>query len=87
MANINYLLYESAAGYAVFKVTNQADSVGLQLKEVQNSLNDLSLFSKYVKLESFKPYEYVLTLTRFQGVLLEGIKKEKKRQTKKDPIS
>lgn len=68
MANINYLLYESAAGYAVFKVVNQADSVGLQLKEVQNSLNDLSLFSKYVKLESFKPYEYVLTLKRLQGV-------------------
>lgn len=59
MANINYLLYESAAGYAVFQVVNQADSVGLQLKEVQNSLNDLSTFSKYVKLVSFAPYQYV----------------------------
>lgn len=64
MASINYLLYESAAGYAVFKVVNQADSVGLQLKEVQNSLNDLATFSKYVKLESFRPYEYVPALNR-----------------------
>lgn len=56
MANINYLLYESAAGYAVFEVVNQADSVGLQLKEVQNSLQNLATFSKHVKLVNFTPY-------------------------------
>lgn len=59
MASINYLLYESAAGYAVFKVENQADSVGLQLKEVQSSLQNLATFSKHVKLVSFAPYQYV----------------------------
>lgn len=64
MANINYLLYESAAGYAVFQVTNQADSVGLQLKEVQSSLNDLATFGKYVKLVSFAPYQYVSRRTQ-----------------------
>lgn len=56
MANINYLLYESAAGYAVFQVANQADSVGLQLKEVQSSLKNLATFSKHVKLVNFTPY-------------------------------
>lgn len=56
MASINYLLYESAAGYAVFQVVNQADSVGLQLKEVQNSLQNLATFSKHVKLVNFTPY-------------------------------
>lgn len=56
MASINYLLYESAAGYAVFEVVNQADSVGLQLKEVQNSLQNLATFSKHVKLVNFTPY-------------------------------
>lgn len=60
MANINYLLYESAAGYAIFQVVNQADSVGLQLKEVQNSFQDLATFSKHIKLVSFAPYQYVL---------------------------
>lgn len=67
MANINYLLYESAAGYAIFQVVNQADSIGLQLKEVQNSLKNLATFSKHVKLVNFTPYRYgyscLLTLT------------------------
>ncbi|KAF3763355.1 hypothetical protein M406DRAFT_279435 [Cryphonectria parasitica EP155] len=73
MANINYLLYESAAGYAVFKVVNQADSVGLQLKEVQNSLSDLATFSKYVKLESFKPYENAAQTLENINLISEGI--------------
>lgn len=64
MASINYLLYESAAGYAVFKVETQADSVGLQLKEVQSSLGKLDLFSKHVKLVSFAPYQYVVSPVR-----------------------
>lgn len=58
MANINYLLYESAAGYAIFQVVNQADSIGLQLKEVQSSLKNLATFSKHVKLVNFTPYRY-----------------------------
>lgn len=56
MANINYLLFESAAGYAIFQVVNQADSIGLQLKEVQDSLQNLSTFTKHVKLVNFTPY-------------------------------
>lgn len=65
MVSINYLLYESAAGYAVFEVTNQADSVGLQLKEVQDSFNNLATFSKHVKLVSFAPYQYVVMMLLF----------------------
>jgi len=38
MAHVDYLLHESALGYAVFSVSYQADSVGLRLKEVQDSL-------------------------------------------------
>lgn len=62
MVNINYLLYESAAGYAIFEVVNQADSIGLQLKEVQNSLKNLATFSKHVKLVNFTPYRYALVV-------------------------
>lgn len=69
MANINYLLYESAAGYAVFEVVNQADSVGLQLKEVQNSLSSLATFGKHVKLVSFAPYQYVCMAEREEEIL------------------
>lgn len=59
MANINYLLFESAAGYGIFDVINQADIVGLQNKEVQASLKNLSTFTKYVKLVNFTPYRCV----------------------------
>lgn len=70
MANINYLLFESAAGYAVFEVVNQADIVGLRNKEVQDSLKNLSTFTKYVKLINFTPYRCVLMET--MGFLFEA---------------
>jgi len=56
MAQINYLLHESALGYGVFEVVHQVDSVGLRLKEVQDSLADLSKFGKMVKLVNFSPW-------------------------------
>jgi nucleolar protein 56 len=59
MAAVNYLLYESAAGYAIFEVVHQASSVGLRLQEVQNSMRELSTFGKMVKLVNFTPYRYV----------------------------
>ena len=56
MAHVDYLLHESAVGYALFKVTFQADAVGLRLKEVQDGAQDLSKFGKMVKLVNFAPY-------------------------------
>lgn len=73
MASINYLLYESAAGYAVFQVVNQADSVGLQLKEVQNSLQNLATFSKHVKLVNFTPYRNAAETLENVNLISEGI--------------
>ncbi|ROV96123.1 hypothetical protein VSDG_04968 [Cytospora chrysosperma] len=73
MANINYLLYESAAGYAVFQVANQADSVGLQLKEVQSSLQNLATFSKHVKLVNFTPYRNAAETLENVNLISEGI--------------
>jgi nucleolar protein 56 len=34
----DYLLHESAVGYAIFKVTHQVDTVGNRLKEVQDAV-------------------------------------------------
>ncbi len=36
--SVDYLLHESSVGFAVFKVTIQADMVGNRLKEVQQSV-------------------------------------------------
>lgn len=57
-SNIDYALYESPVGYALFKIVSQADTVGLKLKETQESVNDISKFSKMVKLANFSPFRY-----------------------------
>jgi nucleolar protein 56 len=57
MARINYLLFESAIGLSIFEVVYQADPVGLNLKEVQDSINDLRLFGKMVRLVTFVPWQ------------------------------
>ena len=76
MANINYLLFESAAGYAVFEVVNQADIVGLRNKEVQDSLKNLSTFTKYVKLVNFTPYRCVLMETMASYLRLKQLARD-----------
>ncbi|RMZ79069.1 hypothetical protein DV737_g3565, partial [Chaetothyriales sp. CBS 132003] len=55
----DFLLHEGPIGYALFKVVHQADTVGNRLKEVQDSVQDLSKFGKMVSLVSFLPFEYV----------------------------
>jgi nucleolar protein 56 len=61
MASVNYILYDSAVGYGIFEVVHQADSVGVRLKEVQDSMSDLSKFGKMVKLVNFSPWRCVPT--------------------------
>ena len=58
MSHIDYALYESPVGYALFKVVHQADAVGLKLKETQAAANDLAKFGKMVKLANFSPFRY-----------------------------
>ncbi|KAI8672069.1 hypothetical protein LRP88_03418 [Fusarium phalaenopsidis] len=56
MSHIDYALYESPVGYALFKVVHQQDAVGLKLKETQAAANDLAKFGKMVKLANFSPF-------------------------------
>lgn len=57
MANVNYLLFESAVGFSLFEVVHQADTVGLELPEVKDAMKDLDKFGKMVKLRSFNPWK------------------------------
>jgi nucleolar protein 56 len=54
----DHLLYESSMGYSLYKVAQQADTVGNRLKEVQDSVQDLAKFGKMVDVVSFLPFEY-----------------------------
>lgn len=56
MADVDYLLHESAVGYAIFQVVHQADTIGNRLKEVQDAGQDLAKFGKMVKVVGFAPY-------------------------------
>jgi len=53
----DYLLYESPAGYGLWKTVHQQDTVGSRLKEVQDSVQDLAKFGRMVQLVSFLPFE------------------------------
>lgn len=59
MAHVDYALFESPVGYALFNVVHQSDAVGLKLKEVQAAAIDLSKFGKMVKLINFTPFRYL----------------------------
>ena len=52
----NYLLSESAAGYALYEVI-KAEEIGVQSREFLNTISDPYAFSKLVKLISFTPFK------------------------------
>lgn len=54
--SVNYLLSESATGYALYEVV-KAEEIGAKTKEVQESTQDLAKFGKFVKLKSFAPFK------------------------------
>lgn len=68
MSHIDYALYESPVGYALFKVVHQADAVGLKLKETQAAVNDLAKFGKMVKLANFSPFRYAFARSLVYGM-------------------
>jgi nucleolar protein 56 len=52
----DFLLNESAAGYALFQVT-QSEEIGVRSKEFLETLLDLYAFSRLVKLVAFAPFK------------------------------
>lgn len=50
-----YVLFESAAGYALFSVL-ESEEISTLAQEVQSNLNDFSKFQRIVKMTSFLPF-------------------------------
>ncbi|KAI0379467.1 Nop domain-containing protein [Hypomontagnella monticulosa] len=73
MTRIDFLLHESAVGYAIFKVVHQQDAVGLHLKEVQKAGQDLSKFGKMVQLVNFAPWRNAADALENINLISEGI--------------
>ena len=55
MSQVDYLFFEPPLGVALFKVVHQSDTVGHNLREVQESVQDLSRFGRMVQLANYTP--------------------------------
>ena len=51
-----FVLFEHAAGYAIFRC-REVEDIGSLLPEVQASMADFSLFTATVSLEAFSPFK------------------------------
>lgn len=56
MSLLSHLLFETAGGYAIFKVQAQTDELATATQAYENSFDNLHLFGKLVQLLSFTPF-------------------------------
>ena len=73
MAGLDYLLFEEATGYAIFKVQMQADEIASRSHEVQAAASDLGKFSKMIELVSFAPFKGAAQALENANDISEGI--------------
>lgn len=67
-----YVLYEHAAGYALFRVS-QFEEVALFLPQVEASVTDLARFGQLVKLSGFSPFKTAVAALENVNAISEGI--------------
>ncbi|KAK0082643.1 hypothetical protein PV325_010055 [Microctonus aethiopoides] len=67
-----FVLYEHAAGYAVFSV-REFEEVGMLLPQVESSVTDISKFSSIVSLVGFSPFKTALSALENINSISEGI--------------
>lgn len=68
----NYILYEHATGYGIFKV-NEFEEVGKILPQVETSTVDKSKFSTMVQLAAFSPFKNAANALENCNAVSEGI--------------
>lgn len=67
-----FVLFEHAAGYALFKV-NEFEEAGMLLPQVEASVTDLSRFNSVVKFIGFSPFKTAATALENINSISEGI--------------
>lgn len=68
----NFVLFEHAAGYALFKV-KEFEEVGTFLQQVEASVTELSRFNSVVKLIGFSPFKTAANALENINAVSEGI--------------
>jgi len=66
------VLYEHAAGFALFKVT-QFEEVAVLLPQLESSVTDLAKFNSLVKLVGFSPFKTAVAALENVNAISEGI--------------
>lgn len=66
-------MFETASGYSLFERL-QSEEIGSKLESVQNSIADLSKFSKMLKLKSFAPFKNAADALENANDISEGKK-------------
>lgn len=67
-----FVLFEHAAGYALFKVT-EFEETGILLPQVEASVTDLNRFNSVVKLVGFAPFKTAVSALENMNSISEGI--------------
>lgn len=67
-----FVLYEHAAGYAVFKV-EEFEEISMLLPQVEASVTDLAKFKAIVKLAGFSPFKTAIAALENVNSISEGI--------------
>lgn len=66
------MLYEHAAGYALFKV-NEFEEVATFLPQLEDSVTELDRFNTLVKLTAFQPFKTAVSALENINSISEGI--------------
>jgi nucleolar protein 56 len=66
-----FILFEHAAGYALFKV-NEFEETGMLLPQVEASVTDLRRFNSVVKLVGFAPFKTATSALENINSISEG---------------
>ena len=74
-AKVLFVLYEHAAGYALFRCRDVED-IGSLLPEVQAAMTDFSIFTSVVTLEAFSPFKTGANALENINAVSEGVKIE-----------
>jgi len=69
---MDYILFETAPGYALFKV-KEAEDIGSMVESMQESMQDFKTFSNVVSLAAFYPFHTAEQMLDNMNALSEGI--------------
>ncbi|KAG0328030.1 snoRNP complex protein nop56 [Dissophora globulifera] len=72
LSQVNYFLYESSSGYALFERL-ESEEIGSKLADVCAAATDITKFGKMVKLKSFAPFKSAAHALENMNDVSEGI--------------